>query len=99
MKQGACHIWRLLGEFRPASADRVGWKPWSGIAHPARRVNLWGAQAAGLLNQLGQPVWRPGLLHRPVLSFRQTLPGRRSEEHTSELQSHLNLVCRLLLEK
>src|SRR5260370_21636898 len=36
------------------------------------------------------------------------LPGRaggavvettRSEEHTSELQSHLNLVCRLLLEK
>src|SRR5260370_18684806 len=27
-------------------------------------------------------------------------PARgRSEEHTSELQSHLNLVCRLLLEK
>src|SRR5260370_23553995 len=25
--------------------------------------------------------------------------GPRSEEHTSELQSHLNLVCRLLLEK
>src|SRR5207237_8329915 len=24
---------------------------------------------------------------------------RRSEEHTSELQSHLNVVCRLLLEK
>src|SRR5260370_30694250 len=23
----------------------------------------------------------------------------RSEEHTSELQSHLNIVCRLLLEK
>src|SRR2546429_2485009 len=32
-----------------------------------------------------------------------TLPrpggGRRSEEHTSELQSRLHLVCRLLLEK
>src|SRR5260370_28059032 len=26
-------------------------------------------------------------------------PQLRSEEHTSELQSHLNLVCRLLLEK
>src|SRR5260370_21807423 len=26
-------------------------------------------------------------------------PCLRSEEHTSELQSHLNLVCRLLLEK
>src|SRR5260370_9918130 len=33
----------------------------------------------------------------------RALAGRprpdRSEEHTSELQSHLNLVCRLLLEK
>src|SRR5690242_20898039 len=28
---------------------------------------------------------------------RSALP--RSEEHTSELQSHVNLVCRLLLEK
>src|SRR5260370_16328242 len=27
------------------------------------------------------------------------LAQNRSEEHTSELQSHLNLVCRLLLEK
>src|SRR5690242_20995556 len=27
------------------------------------------------------------------------LRGLRSEEHTSELQSHVNLVCRLLLEK
>src|SRR5690242_20806043 len=26
-------------------------------------------------------------------------PRNRSEEHTSELQSHVNLVCRLLLEK
>src|SRR5260370_18117183 len=35
------------------------------------------------------------------LSPRYAFPGRhtRSEEHTSELQSHLNLVCRLLLEK
>src|SRR5690242_20922347 len=28
-----------------------------------------------------------------------TARGERSEEHTSELQSHVNLVCRLLLEK
>src|SRR5260370_15708176 len=33
----------------------------------------------------------------PRLRLRH-LCGRRSEEHTSELQSHLNLVCRLLLE-
>src|SRR5260370_19327586 len=35
-----------------------------------------------------------GLSHYPGLVF-----ASRSEEHTSELQSHLNLVCRLLLEK
>src|SRR5260370_30594031 len=31
-----------------------------------------------------------------LIRFRQNMV--RSEEHTSELQSHLNLVCRLLLE-
>src|SRR6266480_6031175 len=30
---------------------------------------------------------------------RRSVPSPRSEEHTSELQSHVNLVCRLLLEK
>src|SRR5260370_26846291 len=30
---------------------------------------------------------------------RRGRPPPRSEEHTSELQSHLNIVCRLLLEK
>src|SRR5260370_13417961 len=34
-----------------------------------------------------------------VFSNWSELPKARSEEHTSELQSHLNLVCRLLLEK
>src|SRR3712207_8964708 len=34
---------------------------------------------------------------RPPLSH--TAPTRRSEEHTSELQSRQYLVCRLLLEK
>src|SRR5688572_32531507 len=34
---------------------------------------------------------------RPAMAARQIAP--RSEEHTSELQSQSNLVCRLLLEK
>src|SRR5690242_21099664 len=39
--------------------------------------------------------------HRAVEAVPQLHPPRngRSEEHTSELQSHVNLVCRLLLEK
>src|SRR6266478_10148339 len=41
---------------------------------------------------------RPRAAHRQ--RPRQELrPGARSEEHTSELQSQSNLVCRLLLEK
>src|SRR5438067_7283762 len=49
---------------------------------------------------------RPGPGHWPLrrLRLRITPPGlrigrRRSEEHTSELQSRFDLVCRLLLEK
>src|SRR5260370_19361433 len=44
-----------------------------------------GAQKALLVEALGD------LLPQEI--------AERSEEHTSELQSHLNLVCRLLLEK
>src|SRR5687768_17713566 len=36
---------------------------------------------------------------RPESSWGSSFAGRRSEEHTSELQSRLHLVCRLLLEK
>src|SRR5438034_2409213 len=39
---------------------------------------------------------RPAAHH---LAAAYPLPRRRSEEHTSELQSHSDLVCRLLLEK
>src|SRR5205809_5081343 len=39
-------------------------------------------------------------LHEPAPPERLRLHGQsRSEEHTSELQSRLHLVCRLLLEK
>src|SRR5690606_41582242 len=43
----------------------------------------------------------PGGRHdpRPGSPLRGQLCPRRSEEHTSELQSRENLVCRLLLEK
>src|SRR5260221_4296025 len=40
----------------------------------------------------------PGLPMANALS-QATLTATRSEEHTSELQSHSDLVCRLLLEK
>src|SRR5690242_21392049 len=45
---------------------------------------------------LGQPVDRRTDIFACGVVLYQLL---RSEEHTSELQSHVNLVCRLLLEK
>src|SRR6476661_10945705 len=48
-------------------------------------------------------VWFPLILTRSqdqqTLMLGVSRLFGRSEEHTSELQSHLNLVCRLLLEK
>src|SRR2546422_1555606 len=40
-----------------------------------------------------------GVITAPVQAHLQNRLGLRSEEHTSELQSRLHLVCRLLLEK
>src|SRR5260370_32701089 len=44
------------------------------------------------------PAWLAGQRTGRYRRAAQATP-ERSEEHTSELQSHLNLVCRLLLEK
>src|SRR2546425_8751236 len=67
-----------------------------------------GSPAARRLRAIGNPILpRPDHRHRLLhvaLSFPARLRGRdqssrRSEEHTSELQSLAYLVCRLLLEK
>src|SRR5260370_20901272 len=49
----------------------------------------------------GHSVVDPDRYRNPeeVKAGRKLMASTRSEEHTSELQSHLNLVCRLLLEK
>src|SRR5690606_39410391 len=69
------------------------------------------SQAGRLGDQVGIAQICRGDLQRRDIEIRQSIdtwlvPGRaqvgdalRSEEHTSELQSRENLVCRLLLEK
>src|SRR5438477_3726760 len=46
---------------------------------------------------LRRPIFLRTKVRAPFARPANTL--KRSEEHTSELQSHVNLVCRLLLEK
>src|SRR2546430_13443288 len=70
-----------------------------------------GAEPSGVLVVLDERVGRVVVNGQKILRFHQVgghtriavQPGghvaHRSEEHTSELQSQSNLVCRLLLEK
>src|SRR6266480_5421439 len=49
---------------------------------------------------IGIAIGRVGCFLTGLEDHTHGLPASlRSEEHTSELQSHVNLVCRLLLEK
>src|SRR2546430_4510692 len=54
-----------------------------------------GKRNDSLLCQSGRHFWS----YRCSTALPQPFVGSRSEEHTSELQSQSNLVCRLLLEK
>src|SRR5215204_4676518 len=48
---------------------------------------------------ISQALGRYNVTLPATLTARSYQPPQRSEEHTSELQSHSDLVCRLLLEK
>src|SRR5260221_9433546 len=56
---------------------------------------------AGILVLLypGYPTYNAHCIQPPFLQHTFDSINHRSEEHTSELQSHSDLVCRLLLEK
>src|SRR2546426_7971965 len=56
-----------------------------------------GGGGAGTATESARAVAGP--TRRSVTGFSRSPPERRSEEHTSELQSPCNIVCRLLLEK
>src|SRR6266850_5816945 len=85
---------RFLHEALGLSVERTG-----GLVEDQDR---WIAQQrAGNRDPLPLPAAEPGatLAEQCAVTFRQPHDEVRSEEHTSELQSPCNLVCRLLLEK
>src|SRR5690606_39760278 len=87
------------GAARPA-ADVRDKRPGSPASHWCPQV-LAGALRAPHARgggTLAGPA-RRGPARRPVGRAGRPLAAYRSEEHTSELQSRENLVCRLLLEK
>src|SRR5438034_7362580 len=70
---------------------------------PLQRLRVINNQSANQTSHAGMTDSSPARpSDRNVARFRefkQASEFRRSEEHTSELQSHSDLVCRLLLEK
>src|SRR5256885_5653894 len=86
----------------PQIPKAVSWPGTRGTGQARLQITAAGAQNTGIVTE------GPWALHR-LFDRAQILPGNsperftaiftRSEEHTSELQSPCNLVCRLLLEK
>src|SRR6266511_5920134 len=78
---------------RPPPAGRGWYRPSVAAWRGSRGAHV----DSGRSRAVGQPGRDP--CQGPVLARRARPVQPRSEEHTSELQSRENLVCRLLLEK
>src|SRR5437588_9731463 len=70
---------------RPAMADDEEDEPW------------WCVRVTGIRS--GERIVGIGKQNKGSVMVVRAANAQRSEEHTSELQSHSDLVCRLLLEK
>src|SRR5260221_7265650 len=85
---------RSSGSSRPASCPRR-----SGRLRRTACASRWPTtrRRCASSGRAGSPGSRTSARFRPA--HRRCARQLRSEEHTSELQSHSDLVCRLLLEK
>src|SRR5207253_9856505 len=80
----------------PLSPEALGGRPPDPVGRPAAPR---GGPAHGGPGRVGRGPREPGPAARHEVLAGGGLYLRRSEEHTSELQSRGHLVCRLLLEK
>src|SRR3989449_3668397 len=77
--------------------------PYTTLFRSPIRVAVHTAESFAHIGDLGLPIYS-GTTTTPLPQLREYMAlyrahFSRSEEHTSELQSRLHLVCRLLLEK
>src|SRR5437016_10445788 len=84
----------LLSEIEAALASGKTWKQvWQCLADDGLDISY------ETFRKALQRIRKKARISAPLRGKSLELPGLRSEEHTSELQSLTNLVCRLLLEK
>ena len=101
------HIKHMLREVKGMNAVAMAtyktfWRQWAKkdfrLFDDSGRVHDWAARQAYIaLGFAMLAAAERGVDSCPIEGF--SVEGARSEEHTSELQSRINLVCRLLLEK
>src|SRR2546430_7959344 len=90
--------WRYLRHLSSASLSRVEFFFFSSRRRHTRFDCDWSSDVCS--SDLFGVAWDAGATaDRLIAAGRLTPVLMRSEEHTSELQSQSNLVCRLLLEK
>src|SRR2546427_5662057 len=87
----------MPGKVNPSIAEMVNMVCYQALGND---VTIAAAAEAGQLElNVMMPVIAHNLLFTMQILTNASLVFARSEEHTSELQSQSNLVCRLLLEK
>src|SRR5207237_10805545 len=82
----------------PASGARIGATPMTSIMSDSTRADWMASKRSRITARMTTMPAEPPSAWAKRSSTKLSMLWR-SEEHTSELQSHLNLVCRLLLEK
>src|SRR2546421_8415026 len=101
MRGAACAGGPIALPHAPSSTARAGASLRATVLPPNEAHGL--REVVGELRQLGRAVGELGnrleLLRRRGGAAQGDCRAHRSEEHTSELQSRSDLVCRLLLEK
>src|SRR5688572_13357288 len=91
-----------LGALRHRAQDRIPGEVPMGVVQPLEMIDVEQEQRErGTAASAGRELALQAVVEgTPIVDTRQAIAHRRrSEEHTSELQSQSNLVCRLLLEK
>src|SRR6266850_352781 len=104
--QGATGRKSIAEGRRSASRTRSGTESPASASHCSRssavdRSDSGGGTDGGgaWCSSPGSGTWNDAIMERIGCPCWMACTRRRSEEHTSELQSPCNLVCRLLLEK
>src|SRR5437773_9763183 len=86
----------IFCERRPATIIRSAWRGEGRKTSAPKRATSKRAAAMDIISMAQQARPKPS---GQMELLRAQFTALRSEEHTSELQSHHDLVCRLLLEK